>query len=78
MDFVVVDFVFCILVKMVIYDWEKGEIWVEMSFLDFIKYYFFLLNVGFLVMDLSIGLVKVWVGGMNYKYFKYDYVKVKW
>ncbi|MBK8444938.1 MAG: penicillin-binding protein [Sphingobacteriales bacterium] len=43
-----------------------------MSPLDSIKYYKRLLNTGFLAMEPQTGYVKVWIGGVDYKYFKYD------
>lgn len=74
----VIDVIFQQFVFMMVFSWEKGEEEWEMSLFDFVKYYFILLNVGFFVVDLFIGLIKVWVGGIDYKYFQYDYVFVKW
>ncbi len=64
-------------VSMSILDWEKGAVEKEMSPLDSLRYYYCLLNTGFLVMEPSTGAIRAWVGGSNYKYFKYDHVKSK-
>ena len=52
----------------------NGEIDTVISPLDSIKYNLYFLHCGFMVMEPSTGLVKAWVGGINYKYFKYDHV----
>jgi penicillin-binding protein 1A len=59
--------------KMKIFSW-KGERDTIFSPLDSIKYYKQFLNAGFMCMDPFNGSVKAWVGGINYKYFKYDHV----
>ncbi len=64
-------------VKMTVFDWEKGQIEKEWSPMDSIKYYFTLLNVGFLAAEPETGAVRSWVGGINHKYFQYDHVKSK-
>jgi penicillin-binding protein 1A len=51
-----------------------GEVDTTISPLDSIKYNLYFLHSGFMAMDPSTGQVKVWVGGINYKYFKYDHV----
>jgi len=43
--------------------------------LDSIKYYYSLLNAGFLVMEPQSGAIRAWVGGIDHQYFKYDHVK---
>ncbi len=60
--------------NMTIFTWE-GEETREFSPLDSIKYYFAMLNAGFLAMDPHTGSVLAWVGGSNNKYFQYDHVK---
>lgn len=47
---------------------------VEWSSLDSLKYYKKLLRVGFMAMDHENGQIKAWVGGVDYKYFKFDHV----
>jgi len=60
--------------KMKLYSWKKGEEEFTLSPMDSIRYMKKFLNAGFLVMDPYTGQIKVWVGGINYKYFKYDHV----
>jgi len=62
--------------EMTIFDWnEDGEKVIKMSPIDSIKYYLATLNAGFLAMQAQTGKVQAWVGGTDYKYFKYDHVK---
>ncbi|MFZ4427028.1 MAG: transglycosylase domain-containing protein [Saprospiraceae bacterium] len=53
-------------------DMEKDTV---MSPLDSIKYTRMFLQTGILGVDPRSGQIKVWVGGVNYKYFKYDHVR---
>ena len=53
----------------------KGDEQKMMSPLDSIKYYYALLNAGFLVMDPHTGALKAWVGGIDHQYFKYDHIR---
>lgn len=64
-------------VKMTIFSWKGGgtEVDTMMTPFDSIRYYFCLLNCGFMAMDHHNGYVRAWVGGTNFKYFKYDHVK---
>lgn len=48
-----------------------------MSPMDSIIYYKGFLRAGLMSMDPHTGLVKAWVGGPNFKYFKYDHVKAR-
>ena len=57
-----------------VFSWG-GEIDTLMSPMDSIKYYKKFLQSGFMAMDPHTGHIKAWVGGINYKYFKYDHVK---
>ncbi|MEY3678911.1 MAG: hypothetical protein RI924_1052 [Bacteroidota bacterium] len=59
--------------KMKVFSWE-GEKEVEYSTMDSIKHYAKMLNTGVMTLDPFNGHVKVWVGGINHKYFKYDHV----
>lgn len=61
-------------VKMKVFSWE-GEKDTTMSPLDSLRYYKHFLHAGFMSMDPSTGEVKAWVGGIDYKYFKYDHVR---
>ena len=61
--------------KMSIFSWERGEIDTIMKPIDSMRYYKHFLQPGLMSMDPQTGHVKAWVGGMNYKHFKYDHVK---
>lgn len=56
-----------------IFTW-KGEVDTLMSSLDSILYHFGILQCGVFAIDGKSGDVLAWVGGANYKYFKYDHV----
>ncbi len=60
-------------VKMKIFSW-KGEIDTLMSPWDSIKYYKFFLRTGLMSMEPQTGYVRAYVGGINYKHFKFDQV----
>lgn len=60
--------------KMKIFTW-RGEVDTVLSPMDSLKYYKKFLQAGFMAMDPHTGHIKAWVGGINYKYFKYDHVK---
>ncbi len=60
--------------EMKVFSW-KGDVDTIMSPMDSLKYYKFFLESGVMSMDPETGFVKAWVGGINYKYFKYDHVK---
>ncbi len=62
-------------IKMKVFSW-KGEIDTLISPLDSMRYYKFFLQTGMMSMDPNTGYVKAWVGGINYKHFKYDHVKM--
>jgi penicillin-binding protein 1A len=65
-------------VSMKVFGWnEKREKDTLLSPLDSIKYYRQMLQTAFMVMDPKTGAVKAWVGGINYKTFKYDHVNLK-
>ena len=59
---------------MKVFSW-KGEIDTVMSPMDSLKYFKNFLQAGFMSMDPKNGHIKAWVGGINFKYFKYDHVK---
>jgi penicillin-binding protein 1A len=60
-------------VKMRVFTWE-GEKDTIMSPMDSLRYYKYFLRAGFMAMEPSSGHVKAYVGGHNFKYFKYDHV----
>jgi penicillin-binding protein 1A len=59
---------------MKIFTWN-GERDTTLSTVDSIKYYAKLLNTGMMTIEPSTAQIKVWVGGINFKYFNYDHVK---
>jgi penicillin-binding protein 1A len=61
-------------VRMTVFSWQ-GEKDTTLSPLDSLNYYKRILNAGFMAMDPNNGHVKAWVGGINFKYFKYDHVR---
>ncbi|MEK6615999.1 MAG: transglycosylase domain-containing protein, partial [Bacteroidota bacterium] len=61
-------------VPMTVFSW-KGEFDTTMTPMDSIRYYKTFLRSGFMSMDPHTGYIKAWVGGINYKHFKYDQVK---
>ncbi|HLG35694.1 MAG TPA: transglycosylase domain-containing protein [Bacteroidia bacterium] len=62
-------------VKMTLFSW-KGDIDTTLSPMDSIKYYKKFLQSGFMSMEPQTGYVRAWVGGLDYRYFKYDHVKM--
>lgn len=58
---------------MTLASWD-GEKEVAASVIDSIQHYMKFLNVGSLAIDPGSGAVKTWIGGVEYKYFKYDHI----
>ena len=61
-------------VKMKVFSY-KGERDTTMSPYDSILYHKQILRASFMAIDPSTGYVKAYVGGPNYRYFKYDMAK---
>ena len=59
--------------KMKIFTW-KGDRDTLFSTMDSIRYYGKILNTGMMTLDPFNGKIKVWVGGIDHKFFKYDHV----
>lgn len=59
--------------KMKIFTW-KGDRDTLFSTMDSIRYYGKIMNAGMMTMDPFSGKIKVWVGGIDHKFFKYDHV----
>jgi penicillin-binding protein 1A len=59
--------------RMKIFTW-KGTRDTLFSTLDSVRYYGKILNTGMMTMEPSSGKIKVWVGGIDHKFFKYDHV----
>jgi len=60
--------------EMRLFSWE-GPIDTIMTPKDSIRYYKSFLNTGMMSMTPQTGEIKAWVGGVNYKFFKYEHVK---
>jgi penicillin-binding protein 1A len=65
-------------IKMTIfsYDSPNEEKDTIMSPFDSIRYHRTTLQNGFMAVDPESGYIRVWVGGVNYKYFQYDHVNI--
>ncbi len=65
-------------VPMKIFAWNaKREKDTTMTPYDSIKYHRQIMQASFLAMDPVTGEIKAWVGGVNFKTFKYDHVNLK-
>lgn len=65
---------FSVATKMRIFSWG-GDIDTLMTPMDSIRYHKSFLQASMMSMTPQTGEVKAWVGGINYKHFKYDMVK---
>lgn len=63
-------------VQVSLFNWDENK-QVEMTPLDSIQYYLKILNTGFMAMDPSSGELKAYIGGNDFRYFKYDHTKAK-
>ena len=64
-------------VPMKVFAWnERREKDTVMAPLDSIKYHRLMLQVAFLVMDPITGHVKAWIGGIDFKNYKFDHVNL--
>ena len=59
---------------MTIYRAYHGEVEMQMSPIDSIKHYLKILHPGMIAIEPHTGKVKVWIGGLDFKYFQYDQV----
>lgn len=59
--------------KMKVFSWN-GTRDTLFSTIDSIRYYGKILNTGMMTLDPFSGKIKVWVGGVNHRFFKYDHV----
>ena len=65
-------------VPMKVFAWNsKREKDTTMSPYDSIKYHKQIMQASFMAMDPITGEIKAWVGGVNFKTFKYDHVNIK-
>jgi len=74
-----IDSVFTTPTQMTVFSWNKIPVEVDtlMSPLDSVRHYFTMLNTGFMAMEHENGYIKAWVGGIDFKYFKYDHILSK-
>jgi len=65
--------------QMSIYTWKNGgsEMDTTMTPLDSVRYYFCMLNCGFMALDHRSGYIRAWVGGIHFKNFKVDHTLTK-
>lgn len=68
-----IEMVFRTPIPMKVFSWE-GDVDTVMSPMDSIRHYKFFLNAGLMAMDPHSGFVKAYVGGIEYRFFKYDHV----
>lgn len=61
--------------EMTVFAWE-GEKDTLFSTMDSLMYYKQFLQAGFISTDPNTGAIRAWVGGVNYKHFKYDHVRL--
>lgn len=59
-----------------LFTWDGME-QVETTPLDSVKHYLRFLNAGFLAIEPATGDLKAWVGGIDFRFFKYDHVLSK-
>lgn len=60
--------------RMSLFSW-KGDLDTVMSLMDSIRYTKHFLRAGLISMDPNTGHIKAWVGGINFRHFKYDHVR---
>lgn len=68
-----IDILFNTPTRMSLFSWD-GYIDTVMTPLDSIRYMKYFLQVGMMSMEPQTGFVKAWVGGIDYRAFKYDHV----
>lgn len=64
-------------VEMTVFSWDTTAIDTVMSPLDSILYYKYFVRSGLMSMDPHTGYVKAYVGGPDFRYFKFDAVKTQ-
>src|SRR5574344_2324493 len=62
-------------IEMRVFSWQGSKDTI-MSPWDSLKYYKYFLNTGMVSIEPQTGYVKVYVGGIDYKYFKFDNVQL--
>ncbi len=59
--------------NMELFEW-KGDTIKKMSVLDSLQHYLKFLNTGMLSVEPKTGAIRTYIGGIDYRYFKYDHV----
>lgn len=59
------------------YDNERMETDTTMTPLDSVRYHKMILQIGSMSVEPTTGFVRTWVGGANFKWFKFDHVTTK-
>ncbi len=59
-------------VETTLFTWE-GLKAVHTTPLDSVKHYLTMLNAGLVVLENESGAIKAWIGGIDFRFFKYDY-----
>ncbi|SHI50076.1 penicillin-binding protein 1A [Mesonia phycicola] len=59
--------------EMELFNWDGNKV-VKASTLDSLQHYLKFLNSGMVALDPSNGSVRAYIGGVDYRYFKYDHV----
>ncbi len=74
-----IDSIFKVPAPMTIFAWKNKPVEKDtmLSPLDSVRYYFTLLNTGFMAMNQANGYIKAWVGGIDFLHFKYDHILSK-
>jgi penicillin-binding protein 1A len=62
-------------VPMTLFSWQRGAIDTVMTPIDSLLYYKSLLQAALMAIEPETGFVRAYVGGPNYRYFKYDHVR---
>ncbi len=70
-----IRYIFNLPVKMRVFSW-KGPLDTIMTPMDSIRYSKFYMQAGLMSMDPRTGYVLAYVGGIDYRYFQYDHVKL--
>src|SRR5690606_15297529 len=68
-----IDFYLNLEKEMEVFTWD-GMKKVEYYTMDSLSHYVKMLNTGMMSMDPFSGEIKVWVGGINHRYYKFDHV----
>jgi len=70
-----INLIFNTPIEMALFTWD-GDVDTVMSPLDSIRYYKYFLLAGMMSIEPQTAYVRAYVGGIDYRYFKYDHVKV--